>query len=146
MSNCSLPHGAKILLSLLPWEISSKVQNGLPSALYSPALRSLLAGDLAVINDQQVITTDTRVDLPEAAFLPTAQPGLGPTPFSGEIPPVTINRPTWILPALGVSLGLITLILLFVFYNVYAQNRRRSERSNYKAQELKNKKTTKENE
>jgi len=116
------------------------------SALYSPSLRSLLAGNLAVINDQQVITTDTRVALPEAAFLPTDQPGLGPTPLPGEIPPVTINRPTWILPALGVSLGLITLILLFVFYNVYAQNRRRSERSIYKAQELKNKKTTKENE
>src|SRR5215216_6158543 len=116
------------------------------SALYSPSLRSLLAGDLAVINDQQVITTDTRVDLPEAAFLPTNQLGEVPTPFSGEIPPVTINRPTWILPALGVSLGLITLILLLVFYNVYAQNRRRAERSNYKAQEMKNKKTPKENE
>jgi len=116
------------------------------SALYSPSLRSLLAGNLAVINDQQVVTTDTRLALPEAAFLSTDQPGVALTPLSEDIAPVTINRPTWILPALGVSLGLIILILLLVFYNMYAQNRRRAERSDYKAREMKNKKTTKENE
>lgn len=95
------------------------------SALYSPPLRSLLAGNLAVINDQQVITTDTRVDLPGAVFSPTDQPGVALTPVVGDLAPVTINRPIWILPALGVSLGLIVLILLLVFYNTYAQNRRR---------------------
>lgn len=95
------------------------------SALYSPSLRSLLAGDLAVINDQQVVTTDTRVALSDAAFLPTDQPGAVPTQPSIPVNPVSVNRPTWILPALGVSLGLIVLILLLVFYNMYAQNRRR---------------------
>jgi len=115
------------------------------SALYSPSLRSLLAGNFAVINDQQVITTDTRVTLPETAFLPTEQPGVVLTQPSANANPMGINRPTWILPALGVSLGMIVLILLFVFFNMYAQNRRRAERSTYQAREMENKKTTEEN-
>jgi hypothetical protein len=116
------------------------------SALYSPSLRALLAGDFAVINDQQVVTTDTRVDSAEAAFFPTGQPGVVLTPPAVDTGPVTVNRPTWILPALGISLALIALILLLVFYNMYAQNRSRTERSNYKAREMEDKKTTKENE
>jgi hypothetical protein len=93
------------------------------SALYSPSLRALLAGDFAVINDQQVVTTDTRIDSLEAPLFPTNQPGV--TPVSGDIAPVAINRPTWILPALAVSLGLIVLIVLWLFFNRYTQNRRR---------------------
>jgi hypothetical protein len=72
-----------------------------------------------------VITTDTRVNPPETAFLPTNQPGVVLTQPSTNVNPMGINRPTWILPALGVSLGMIVLILLFVFFNMYAQNRRR---------------------
>src|SRR5688572_15548572 len=116
------------------------------SSLYSPSLRALLAGDFAVINDQQVVTTDTRIDSPGAAFLPTDQPGVILTPFPGDNIPVTINRPTWILPALAIALGLIVLIVLWILYNMYAQNRRRAARSSYKAGEMKNKKITKENE
>jgi len=116
------------------------------SALYSPSLRALLAGDFAVINDQQVVTTDTRIDSPESAFFPTDQPGVILTPFPGDSAPVTTNRPTWILPALAVSLGLIVLIVLWILYNTYAQNRRNAARSSYKAGEMKNKKITKENE
>jgi len=116
------------------------------SALYSPSLRALLAGDFAVVNDQQVVTTDTRIDSPEAAFFPTDQPGVILTPFPGDNAPVTINRPAWIIPALAVSLGLIVLIVLWILYNAYAQNRGRAERSSYKAGEMKNKKITKEDE
>jgi hypothetical protein len=77
--------------------------------------------------------------------LPTDQPGVA-TPPSGGNPPGTIDRPTWILPALSASLGLIILILLWVFYNGYAQNRRRAGGSIYKTRALKDKNTTKEDE
>ena len=97
------------------------------SALYESSLRARLAGNFAAINDQQVITTDTRLVPGEASGLPTSQPGglAAPTPAATIVRPELVNRPAWILPALAITLGLIVVILLGVLYNSIVQNRRR---------------------
>jgi hypothetical protein len=97
------------------------------SALYESSLRSQLAGNFAAINDQQVITTDTRLVPAEASNLPTSQPGelSAPTPVTTIVRPELLTRPVWILPALAITLGLIVVILVAVFFNFTVQNRRR---------------------
>ena len=97
------------------------------SALYEASLRSQLTGNFAAINDQQVITTDTRLVPGEVTSSPTSQPGelAAPTSVVTILRPDAVNRPAWILPALTMTLGLIVVILLGVLYNSIVQNRRR---------------------
>ena len=99
------------------------------SALYEASLRSRLAGNFAVINDQQVTTTDTRISSPAAENpISTAQPDVVVVPPAVDtITPVPVSRPVWILPALLLTVGLIVLILLGVIYNSAVQSRRRGK-------------------
>ena len=99
------------------------------SALYDASLRSRLAGNFAVINDQQVTTTDTRISAPAAQIpVSTLQPDVVVVPPSVDTAnPVTVSRPIWILPALLLTVGLIVLILLGVVYNSAVQSRRRGK-------------------
>jgi len=98
------------------------------SALSTNSLRSRLAGNFAVINDQQITTTDTRISLPAESVSPTSQPNVEVVPPSVDATvPVAANRPAWILPALGVTLGIIVLILVGVFYSASLQKRRRDK-------------------
>lgn len=94
------------------------------SALYTSSLRSNLAGNFAVINDQQVTTTDTRLAMPED--------NVAPTPSSGDVivvppvvdtTPVPVERPIWILPALIGTFSLVVLILLVVAYQAARNSR-----------------------
>lgn len=88
------------------------------SALVDSSLRSQLAGDFAVINNTRIQTVDTSLAVPinVPTVMPNDQPGQSSPPpadidFTSEV-----NRPSWILPALGVS-ALLTLILIgFVIY------------------------------
>lgn len=98
------------------------------SALYDSSLRSRLAGNFAVINDQQVTTTDTRLSSPVENGLSTTQPDVVVVPPSVDITtPVATSRPIWILPALLATIGLIALILLGVIYSSAVQSRRRGK-------------------
>jgi hypothetical protein len=96
------------------------------ATLHVSGLRSRLAGNFAVVNDQQVTTTDTRISLPAGSVAPTAQPNVEVVP-PGPVNaiPLAESRPTWILPALFVTLGVMVIILFGVFYNASAKNRRR---------------------
>ena len=98
------------------------------SALYETSLRSRLAGNFAVINDQQVTTTDTRISLPAESVIPTSQPDVAVIPPSVDTTaPAVVSRPVWILPALFVTLGVIVVILIGVFYSASTRNKRRGK-------------------
>lgn len=98
------------------------------SALYTAELRSRLAGNFAVINDQQVTTTDTRLSSPAENNVSTVQPDVVVVPPTVDTTtPVVVSRPVWILPALLVTVGLIVLILLGVIYSSAIQGRRRGK-------------------
>jgi hypothetical protein len=88
------------------------------SALVDSSLRSQLAGDFAVINNTRIQTVDTNLAVPIyiPTVMPNGQPGQ-PSPSPADIDFTSeVNRPGWILPALGVS-ALLTLILIgFVIY------------------------------
>ena len=103
--------------------------NWAASALYDASLRSRLAGNFAVINDQQVTTTDTRISSPAAEIpVSTTQPEVVVVPPSVDtVTPVPVSRPAWILPALVLTVGLIVLMLIGVLYNSAVQSRRRGK-------------------
>ena len=85
------------------------------SALYTTSLRSKLAGNFAVINDQQVTTTDTRISLPqEVVSTSDSQDLVIIPPSAAETSPFASERPVWILPTLIAASSLIILILLSV--------------------------------
>ncbi len=92
------------------------------SALYTSSLRSRLSGNFAAINDQQVVSADTRITTP--AEIPSSQPAVEATPASTDTQPQAGSRPVWILPALSVTVMIIVLILFWVFYNMFVRDRK----------------------
>ncbi|RME88072.1 MAG: cellulose biosynthesis cyclic di-GMP-binding regulatory protein BcsB, partial [Anaerolineae bacterium] len=76
--------------------------NWATGVLLDSTLRARLAGNLAVITEDQVLTTDTRLRLPpQETGAPAPSPLVTSTPPSAAPPPPT--RPSWLLPALIVS-------------------------------------------
>jgi hypothetical protein len=83
-------------------------------------LRSKLAGNYAVINREQILTTDTRIGL-ATNLSATAVPGALPTiilPATNTI----ISRPAWIFPSIIVFSALIVGLLIFVAVSARNQN------------------------
>jgi hypothetical protein len=84
------------------------------SGLYVSKIYSRMAGNFAVINDQQVTTTDTRLAPPEAGVSPdqpdvvVVPPVVTPEPFSN------VGRPSWMLPAVVASVVLTVFVGLWV--------------------------------
>jgi hypothetical protein len=96
------------------------------SSLIDPDLRSKLAGNFAVINDKQIITTDTRLlinpgptQVAEIAVVP-------PTVVTTSPSPLATQRPTWVFPVFILLVILIILILAFVAIGTWSRNRTRS--------------------
>ena len=91
---------------------SAGVNSGV-SALVDPSLRSQLAGDFAVVNDNRVQTVDTRIEMPLIAT-PAAQP----PPANSATQPGTDfvpanSRPLWLLPVLSLTILLIIVVVVF---------------------------------
>lgn len=96
------------------------------NALTTPALRGRLEGDFAVINGEQVVSTDTRAIVPASSALAAAAPEeVSETDMSvaPEVMPEIVERPGWILPALG---GVIVAMLLIVLVAGISSTRRRN--------------------
>ena len=91
------------------------------NALTLPTLRSKLAGNFAVVNREQVLTTDTRIGL-ISNLSATAVPGAIPTIVSLPAATAAIGRPKWILPAIIVFSLLIVGLLIFLFISARNQN------------------------
>ena len=80
------------------------------SGLYDARIRPQLTGNFAVINNQQVTTTDTRLAPPKLAPVsPTDEPSVSIIPPT-ILPGIETVRPDWLLPALKMSLVLTLLV------------------------------------
>ncbi len=99
--------------------------NWATAALIDPTLRSTLAGNFDVINDRQILTTNTRVSsvLPGVS-VPTLQPAVQLPLASGGSPSASAERPSWILPLIATVVVLIVVILI-VFLIGRRQSRNR---------------------
>jgi hypothetical protein len=97
------------------------------SSLIDPDLRNRLAGNFAVINDKQIITTDTRLS-PTINSSPTqaAEIVVVPPSVSNVSPLATQQQYTWIFPAIIALVVLIILLLAFVAIGSWSRNRTRS--------------------
>jgi hypothetical protein len=101
------------------------------AALIDAPMRSQIAGNFAVINDQQVITTDTRLPtLDQQPPVVEDEPGVTVQEPEPQSPQSTYERPGWILIALGVSAGLAVLVLLIVIFTSWSRNRTRQPKGN----------------
>ena len=129
-----LPEGASLgYLQLLPspWNASRTVlavlgtnDEGLAWAggtITTPSVRGRLAGNFAVVNDLQVLTSDTRMNAVPQNISATVVPGgtveAQPLPQSTPVPPsgiagISANK-NWILPFVAGSSVLALLILIF---------------------------------
>ncbi len=95
------------------------------SALVNASLRSQLAGNFAVINNEQIITGDTRVSMPRIEAVATNAPNVMAVvqpQMNLNVPPQA--RPTWILPAIVVAAALSGLVLILAVLGAFARQRR----------------------
>ena len=117
-----------------PWNSNNLVIAGLgnspqgvawsASALVNAPLRSQLAGNFAAISGSQVVTTDTRLSpAPSAAAAPAIQVGQPGADQPIDLAAPHSDRPSWILPAIYVALGLIFLVLLVVILGAFRRGR-----------------------
>ncbi|MBI5950958.1 MAG: cellulose biosynthesis cyclic di-GMP-binding regulatory protein BcsB [Chloroflexi bacterium] len=85
------------------------------NVLKTSSLRSRLAGNFAVINREQILTTDTRVGI-VSNLSATAVPGALPTvvSLSPNGTPVVQGRPAWILPSILITSVLIIVLVIIV--------------------------------
>lgn len=92
------------------------------TALTTPRLRSRLAGNFAVITGEQIVAADTRLGTSAATVQATAVPSgaLVPVPLSETVAP----KPSWLLPGLMVSLGLMVGVLVIAALSAARARRR----------------------
>lgn len=81
------------------------------AALKLGRLRGQLTGNLAFVNGEQVVATDTRLAQSAQSLLSTAAPG-SVIPVDISAGPPIVQRPVWIVPALAGTIGLIVVVLL----------------------------------
>jgi len=98
------------------------------NVLIDSILRSKLSGNFAVVNDTQVVTTDTRVSvLAPSATLPdgtmTQPNALVPAQIDLTVPPA--ERPAWVYQGMLVAAGAVIFIILFVIITTWLKNRKR---------------------
>jgi len=97
------------------------------ASLIDPTLRSRVGGNYAVVNDRQIITTNTGVAANTNGQVPTQVPNAG-VGLSGLIPSSNAEtRPAWSINILVVSIGLVLLILIFVVVRRWTRNRKRNK-------------------
>lgn len=98
------------------------------SALFSSPLRSNLAGNFAVINDQKITATDTRVSLPQQNTETSDLENVNVVPPDvNTASPVAIKRPNWILPVIIIASVLVVLILIGVLYKAVGNSGHRNK-------------------
>jgi hypothetical protein len=110
----------KVVLAILG--NTSQGVNWAATALVDSILRSQLGGSLAVINNKQVISSNTRYVVAGSGEISDAGiPESIVTPADMTVTDFPATRPGWILPVLIVSIGLILIIAVVVM----VQNRSR---------------------
>jgi cellulose synthase operon protein B len=86
------------------------------TALVDSTLRSQLGGNFAVVNDKQIISSDTRYVVASSGEIQLAAetPIVNSAVLSTPMVDVPATRNGWILPALIVSIGLIVIVVFVV--------------------------------
>ncbi len=83
------------------------------NTLATPELRGGLAGDFALINGEQVLSLDTRLDLSAGtSAIATAVPETEVEAPVFEPAPEVVSRPEWVLPAIAGVVILMVLVIL----------------------------------
>ncbi len=95
------------------------------NSLTESTLRSKLAGNFAVIKNQQIITTDTRQISTAGGDITQSEGVAIVTPEPVQTSPVVEQRPAWILPTLIALVVLIVLIIVSAIISRLLRNRRR---------------------
>ena len=95
------------------------------NALRFGRLQSQLDGNLAFINGEQIVTADTRILQGGQGALATSVQ-VNSTPSAGDVQPVILEPPSWILPAIFTVLGVMLFVLIIL--GVQALFRRRSDK------------------
>ena len=102
------------------------------SALVDPTLRSNLAGNFDVINNRQILTSDTRVSpIVSVTSAPTLQPGvIAALPPNAGVTSTSSSHPDWILPVIFIGAFLIVVILAAVVIGSRLRHRVRKPNKN----------------
>jgi len=101
------------------------------SALVDPTLRANLAGNFDVINNRQILTSDTRVSsIIPATSVPALQPSIIALPPKAGVSSTLPSRPGWILPLIFVAVFLIVVILVATVIGSQLRNRTRKPHKN----------------
>lgn len=95
------------------------------SSLVNASARSQLAGNFAAINNQQIVTSDTRVAMPRMEAMATNAPNV----MAVVQPEMNLSapnpaRPAWILPAIVVAAALGGLVLILAILGAFSRQRR----------------------
>ena len=100
------------------------------AALTDSTLNWRLAGNFALVNNRQILTTDTSTLIATSGIVATQAPNETAQPVANVAAPVqpAVSRPNWLLPALSISVVLILLILAIVAIGSWSRNRTRSKR------------------
>jgi hypothetical protein len=91
--------------------------NWAAKALIDPVLRSRLGGNFAVVNNSQILTTNTLYSVASTGQISVTQPPsvedapLGVPSTQTQVPDA---RPVWVLPTMALSVGLIVLTIVIV--------------------------------
>jgi hypothetical protein len=96
------------------------------NSFVDPKLSGQLAGNFAVVNDQQIMTTDTQsaTVLVEGVSPDTTDTTSEPALVDSATPASpSIDRPGWVLPALYSTIVVALLILAVVLFNNWSRNR-----------------------
>ena len=99
------------------------------SALTDPVLQSRMSGNISVVNDSQIISTDTRVVKVTAGISPTQLPNQNVTPLNGNtIAQSPAQSSNWIVPVMVAAIALIVVILIVMIAGNRVRNRIRPPR------------------
>jgi hypothetical protein len=136
-----LPTGASIgYIQLLaaPWNSAHFIlaalgntdlaQQWVSAVLTTSNLRSQLAGNLAIVNDRQIYSTDTRVAAPTGSVTATAVPGGTAEP--PVIPPPPAQSETWLSPAMIAITGAMALVVIIAIVMALFERRRQRQNLN----------------
>ena len=96
------------------------------SSLIVPTLRSGLAGNFAMINNQQILTSDTRIAQTVNTGSTQNSGIVAVQPTTEAMPPVVEETP-WVFPAFVISLVLILIMLVVMVVRNVARNRARNK-------------------
>jgi cellulose synthase operon protein B len=104
--------------------------NWAATALVDSKLNGQLKGDFTIINDKQIISSNTRyAEAGFGAITNVETPGVIATPGDVTVADLQTTRPGWILPVLVVSIGLIVIVFVMAVFQNRSRNatKKRSE-------------------